>query len=265
VLDFFDQMKSRTPGIRKSRLRARGYRVSNLAKVDVLLNSVPVDAFSAIVHRAKPTCNGRKMTSKLRELIPRQLFDVPIQAAIGGRIIARETVKAKRKDVLASATAGDITASASCSSARKRQEAMKQIVESEVPQEASWPRSASRSTFGGRGIAGGVEMSNPARAHRARLTLDSSHSWRLWPVSFVVGRASSDDSTSRVPTRGNLSRVSVPAPPRHSRRQRRRDRREPPRSGRSIPRREPSSRANSCRPQRRTQYPDGRLRAPPPA
>jgi GTP-binding protein LepA len=82
---------------------------SNLAKVDVLLNSVPVDAFSAIVHRAKADVYGRKMTSKLRELIPRQLFDVPIQAAIGGRIIARETVKAKRKDVLAKCYGGDIT------------------------------------------------------------------------------------------------------------------------------------------------------------
>ena len=78
-------------------------------KVDILLNNVPVDAFSSIVHRDKAYDYGKRMTEKLRELIPRQLFDVPIQAAIGGRIIARETVKAKRKDVIAKCYGGDVT------------------------------------------------------------------------------------------------------------------------------------------------------------
>src|SRR5260221_6099522 len=89
VLDFFDQMKSRTRGYASLDYEPVGYRVSNLAKVDVLLNATPVDAFSAIVHRDKAYEYGRKMTSKLRELIPRQLFDVPIQPAIGGGLTPR--------------------------------------------------------------------------------------------------------------------------------------------------------------------------------
>ncbi|HEV7887898.1 MAG TPA: translation elongation factor 4, partial [Acidimicrobiales bacterium] len=109
VIDFFDQLKSRTKGYASLDYEASGYDRSNLVKIDVLLNNVPVDAFSTIMHKAKAEEYGRKMTSKLRELIPRQLFDVPIQAAIGGRIIARETVKAKRKDVLAKCYGGDIS------------------------------------------------------------------------------------------------------------------------------------------------------------
>src|SRR3954451_24131980 len=101
VMDFFDAMKSRTRGYASLDYEPVGYRPSALVKVDVLLNTVPVDAFSAIVHKDNAFEYGRKMTAKLRELIPRQMFDVPIQAAVGGRIVARETVKAKRKDVLA--------------------------------------------------------------------------------------------------------------------------------------------------------------------
>ena len=109
VIDFFDQMKSRTQGYASLDYELAGYEVSNLVKVDLLLNSIAADAFSTIVHRDKAYDYGRKMCEKLRELIPRQMFDVPIQAAIGGKIIARETVKAKRKDVLAKCYGGDIS------------------------------------------------------------------------------------------------------------------------------------------------------------
>jgi len=137
VTDFFDQMKSRTQGYASLDYEPAGYRVSNLVKVDILLNAVAVDAFSMIVHKDKSYSYGLRMTEKLKELIPRQLFDVPIQAAIGGRIIARETVKAKRKDVLAKCYGGDISRKRKLLEKQKEgKKRMKNIGRVEVPQEA---------------------------------------------------------------------------------------------------------------------------------
>jgi GTP-binding protein LepA len=137
VVNFFDQLKSRTKGYASLDYEPEGYATSDLVKVDLLINHVPVDAFSTIVHKSQADFYGRRMTEKLRELIPRQMFDVPIQAAIGGRVLARETVKARRKDVLAKCYGGDITRKRKLLEKQKEgKKKMKNIGRVEVPQEA---------------------------------------------------------------------------------------------------------------------------------